>query len=71
MSIKDLRRKQSLKTRRIGIGFGIWLKGKAIDRDLFIIGLEMRTDLKDKAQSISLLVMYLLESKQGSADRLS
>ncbi len=51
----------------------IWnmAKGKSHHRDLFIIGLEMRTDLKDKAQSTSLLVIYILESKQGSADRLS
>ena len=35
----------------------IWniAKGKSHYRDLFIIGLEMRTDLKDKTQSISFL----------------
>ncbi len=43
----DLRRKRSLKTRRIGIGIK-WNMAK--EKDLFIIGLEMRTDLKDKAQ---------------------
>ena len=51
-----------------------WIQNMAKEshhRDLFIIGLETRTDLKDKAQSISLLVTYYLKSKQGSANRPS